>query len=143
MLLLNNVQPTAAGAYHVARVLRMREGAPLSVFDGGGLDVPVYLRDGLLDGHAIDGPAVIEEAAGVLKFRRRKEKAERRLQATEAGNKIDSVKPRTRLLPMLERLVEMGYGVSPASLRLDDLTEPNGWIDIARERLRELDRDLA
>lgn len=26
----------AAGAYHVARVLRMREGAPLSVFDGAG-----------------------------------------------------------------------------------------------------------
>lgn len=26
----------AAGAYHVARVLRMREGAPLSVFDGTG-----------------------------------------------------------------------------------------------------------
>ncbi len=28
----------AAGAYHVARVLRMREGAPLSVFDGAGGD---------------------------------------------------------------------------------------------------------
>lgn len=27
-----------AGAYHVARVLRMREGAPLSVFDGAGLE---------------------------------------------------------------------------------------------------------
>ena len=26
----------AAGAYHVARVLRMREGAPLSIFDGSG-----------------------------------------------------------------------------------------------------------
>src|SRR5688572_863671 len=26
----------SAGAYHVARVLRMREGAPLSVFDGSG-----------------------------------------------------------------------------------------------------------
>lgn len=28
----------AAGAYHVARVLRMRESAPLTVFDGGGND---------------------------------------------------------------------------------------------------------
>lgn len=28
----------AAGAYHVARVLRMREGAPLSVFDGSGME---------------------------------------------------------------------------------------------------------
>ena len=25
---------------------------------------------------------------------------------------------------------------------LDDLTEPNGWIDIARDRLRELDEEL-
>jgi len=29
---------SAAGAYHVARVLRMREGAPLVVFDGSGND---------------------------------------------------------------------------------------------------------
>ncbi len=29
---------SAAGAYHVARVLRMREGAPLLVFDGNGSD---------------------------------------------------------------------------------------------------------
>jgi radical SAM superfamily enzyme YgiQ (UPF0313 family) len=28
------------------------------------------------------------------------------------------------IVPILERLVAMGYGVSPASLRLDDLTEP-------------------
>lgn len=28
------------------------------------------------------------------------------------------------IVPMLERLIEMGYGISPASLRLDDLTEP-------------------
>ena len=28
------------------------------------------------------------------------------------------------IVPILERLVGMGYGVSPASLRLDDLTEP-------------------
>ncbi len=35
------------------------------VFDGGGVDVPVYFRDRLLDGHRIDGPAVVEEAASV------------------------------------------------------------------------------
>lgn len=29
---------SSAGAYHVARVLRMREGAPLIVFDGSGVD---------------------------------------------------------------------------------------------------------
>jgi len=28
------------------------------------------------------------------------------------------------IVPMLERLLAMGYGISPASLRLDDLTEP-------------------
>jgi radical SAM superfamily enzyme YgiQ (UPF0313 family) len=28
------------------------------------------------------------------------------------------------IVPILERLVAMGYGISPASLRLDDLTEP-------------------
>jgi 16S rRNA (uracil1498-N3)-methyltransferase len=30
----------SAGAYHVGRVLRMRPGAPLIVFDGGGMDYP-------------------------------------------------------------------------------------------------------
>jgi radical SAM superfamily enzyme YgiQ (UPF0313 family) len=28
------------------------------------------------------------------------------------------------IVPMMERFIEMGYGISPASLRLDDLTEP-------------------
>ena len=35
------------------------------VFEGGGVEVPVYFRDKLLDGHRIDGPAVVEEAASV------------------------------------------------------------------------------
>jgi N-methylhydantoinase A len=35
------------------------------VFDGGAIDTPVYFRDRLLDGHRIDGPAVVEEAASV------------------------------------------------------------------------------
>ena len=35
------------------------------VFEGGGMEVQVYFRDKLLDGHRIDGPAVIEEAASV------------------------------------------------------------------------------
>ena len=35
------------------------------VFEGGGMEVPVYFRDKLLDGHRIDGPAVVEEAASV------------------------------------------------------------------------------
>src|SRR3954464_5991657 len=32
----NEIALPPAGAYHIARVLRMREGAPLSVFDGVG-----------------------------------------------------------------------------------------------------------
>jgi N-methylhydantoinase A len=39
------------------------------VFDEGAIDTPVYFRDRLLDGHAIVGPAVIEEAASVTILR--------------------------------------------------------------------------
>ncbi len=41
--------------------------------------------DGVLNARPEDRRAVIEEAAGVLKFRRRKERAERRLEAAEAN----------------------------------------------------------
>ena len=41
--------------------------------------------DAVLNARAEDRRLIIEEAAGVLKFRRRKEKAERRLSATEAN----------------------------------------------------------
>jgi chromosome segregation protein len=41
--------------------------------------------DGVLNARPEERRAIIEEAAGVLKFRRRKEKAERRLEATEAN----------------------------------------------------------
>ena len=41
--------------------------------------------DGVLNARPEDRRAIIEEAAGVLKFRRRKEKSERRLDATEAS----------------------------------------------------------
>src|SRR3954447_18708895 len=41
--------------------------------------------DAVLNARAEDRRLIIEEAAGVLKFRRRKEKAERRLTATEAS----------------------------------------------------------
>ena len=39
------VSISAAGAYHVARVLRMRPGAPLIVFDGSGMDFPSEIVD--------------------------------------------------------------------------------------------------
>ncbi len=41
--------------------------------------------DAVLNAKATDRRAIIEEAAGVLKYRKRKEKAERRLSATEAN----------------------------------------------------------
>jgi len=41
--------------------------------------------DNVLDARPEDRRLIIEEAAGILKFRRRKEKAERRLEATEAN----------------------------------------------------------
>ena len=42
---------------------------------------------------------------------------------------------------ILERLVEMGYGISPASLRLDDLTEP--IVSLLRAERRAVDHDRA
>src|ERR671927_1518635 len=43
------------------------------------------ILDAVLDARPEDRRLIVEEAAGVLKFRRRKEKAERRLEATEAN----------------------------------------------------------
>ncbi|HUF32782.1 MAG TPA: chromosome segregation protein SMC [Acidimicrobiales bacterium] len=61
--------------------------------------------DGILNARPEDRRAVIEEAAGILKFRRRKEKAERRLEATE-GNLLrvsDLLREVRRQLRPLER----------------------------------------
>ncbi len=41
----------SAGAYHVGRVLRMRAGAPLTVFDGSGNDYPSEIVD--IDGDTV------------------------------------------------------------------------------------------
>src|SRR3954462_11049599 len=64
--------------------------------------------DAVLTARPEDRRAVIEEAAGVLKYRRRKEKAERRLQATE-GNLLrqqDLLREVRRQLKPLERQAE-------------------------------------
>ncbi|MGI8758666.1 MAG: AAA family ATPase, partial [Acidimicrobiales bacterium] len=64
--------------------------------------------DAVLEARPEERRAVIEEAAGVLKFRRRKEKAERRLEATE-GNLVrlsDLVREVRRQLRPLERQAE-------------------------------------
>jgi radical SAM superfamily enzyme YgiQ (UPF0313 family) len=44
--------------------------------------------------------------------------------ATRVGLVSIALCDHPEIVPILERLLEMGYGVSPASLRLDDLTEP-------------------
>src|SRR5256714_7205720 len=64
--------------------------------------------DSVLTARPEDRRAVIEEAAGVLKYRRRKEKAERRLEATE-GNLLrlqDLLREVRRQLRPLERQAE-------------------------------------
>ncbi len=64
--------------------------------------------DAVLEARPEERRAVIEEAAGVLKFRRRKEKAERRLESTE-GNLVrlsDLVREVRRQLRPLERQAE-------------------------------------
>src|SRR5207237_4985306 len=61
--------------------------------------------DAVLNSRPEDRRAIIEEAAGVLKFRKRKEKAERRLEATE-GNLLrltDLLREVRRQLRPLER----------------------------------------
>jgi radical SAM superfamily enzyme YgiQ (UPF0313 family) len=44
--------------------------------------------------------------------------------ATRVGLVSIALCDHPEIVPILERLLEMGYGISPASLRLDDLTEP-------------------
>jgi chromosome segregation protein len=64
--------------------------------------------DGVLNARPEDRRAIIEEAAGVLKYRKRKEKAERRLDATE-GNLLrvqDLLREVRRQLRPLERQAE-------------------------------------
>ena len=64
--------------------------------------------DAVLNARPEDRRAIIEEAAGVLKYRRRKEKAERRLDATEANllRVQDLLREVRRQLRPLERQAE-------------------------------------
>lgn len=64
--------------------------------------------DAVLNARPEDRRAIIEEAAGVLRFRRRKEKAERRLEATEASlmRVQDLLREVRRQLRPLERQAE-------------------------------------
>ncbi|HYV58760.1 MAG TPA: AAA family ATPase [Acidimicrobiia bacterium] len=123
--------------------------------------------DEVLTAQAADRRAVIEEAAGVLKFRKRRERAERRLEATE-GNMLrlnDLVREVARQLRPLEKQADAArrYGGVEAELRairlylagheiagrqarlerLHDARNENAEKErLVRARLRELDRDV-
>ncbi|HZB71153.1 MAG TPA: AAA family ATPase, partial [Acidimicrobiales bacterium] len=89
--------------------------------------------DAVLDARPEDRRAVIEEAAGILKYRRRKERAERRLAATEAdllrlGDLLREVR---RTLRPLERQAE-------AARRHEELA-----AELAALRLHLAGRELA
>ncbi|HMF04440.1 MAG TPA: AAA family ATPase, partial [Acidimicrobiia bacterium] len=123
--------------------------------------------DEVLTAHATDRRAVIEEAAGVLKFRKRRERAERRLEATEANllRLNDLVREVARQLRPLEKQADAArrYGGVEAELRairlylagheiagrqarlerLRDARDENAEKErLVRARLRELDRDV-
>ncbi|HEY4396406.1 MAG TPA: AAA family ATPase, partial [Acidimicrobiia bacterium] len=123
--------------------------------------------DEVLTAQPADRRAVIEEAAGVLKFRKRRERAERRLEATE-GNLLrlnDLVREVGRQLRPLEkqadaarrhggveaelraiRLYLAGHEIAGRQARLERLhdarNENSEKERLVRARLRELDRSV-
>src|SRR6476661_9007636 len=105
--------------------------------------------DAVLNARAEDRRLIIEEAAGVLKFRRRKEKAERRLSATEANltRVQDLLREVRRQLRPLERQADAArrYGDLVAELRAlrvhvagRELTGLRSRLDGAAQRRIEL-----
>ncbi|WP_419946884.1 chromosome segregation SMC family protein [Candidatus Poriferisodalis sp.] len=77
--------------------------------------------------------ALIEEAAGVLKFRRRKERAERRLESTEANvtRLADLQRELRRQLRPLERQAEAARRHADLSAQLAELQLYNAGRDLA------------
>ena len=89
--------------------------------------------DAILNSRPEDRRAVIEEAAGVLKFRKRREKAERRLEATE-GN----------LLRLNDLLREVRRGLGPLQKQADAARRHDGVVDELRTiRMHLVGRELA
>ena len=72
--------------------------------------------DAVLNARPEDRRAIIEEAAGVLKYRKRKEKAERRLDATEA-NLLRAAGPAARGAPPAAPARAPGRGRPPPRRR--------------------------
>lgn len=103
--------------------------------------------EGVLSARAEDRRAVIEEAAGVLKYRRRKEKSERRLAASEANlNRLsDVVREIRRQLRPLERQAEAARRHGDLVAELSGLRRflAGREIDQLRQRVRQLTQDQA
>ncbi len=84
--------------------------------------------DTILNSRPEDRRAVVEEAAGILKFRKRREKAERRLEATE-GN----------LLRLQDLVREVRRGLGPLQRQADAARRHDGLV----EELRDIRLHLA
>ncbi|MGZ6994480.1 MAG: AAA family ATPase, partial [Acidimicrobiia bacterium] len=89
--------------------------------------------DAVLTSRPEDRRAVIEEAAGVLKYRKRRERAERRLEATE-GN----------LLRLNDLLREVRRGLAPLQKQADAARRHDGLVEELRTiRLHLVGHELA
>ncbi len=89
--------------------------------------------DAILTSRPEDRRGVIEEAAGVLKYRKRRERAERRLEATE-GN----------LLRLNDLLREVRRGLTPLQKQADAARRHDGLVDELRAiRLHLVGHELA
>ncbi|WP_420619668.1 chromosome segregation protein SMC [Candidatus Poriferisocius sp.] len=103
--------------------------------------------EGVLNARPEDRRAVIEEAAGVLKYRRRKEKSERRLAASEANltRLSDVVREIRRQLRPLERQAEAARRHGGLLAELGGLRRhlAGQEIDQLRRRVRQLTQDQA
>ncbi len=101
--------------------------------------------DAVLTARAEDRRAIIEEAAGVLKYRKRKEKAERRLEATEANllRVQDLIREVRRQLRPLERQADAArrYEEVAAELRALRLYLSGREIAALRDQLASLDSE--
>ncbi|MCZ7536717.1 MAG: AAA family ATPase [Acidimicrobiia bacterium] len=88
--------------------------------------------DAVLNARPEDRRGVIEEAAGILKFRRRKEKAERRLDATEAN-----------LLRLTDLLREVRRQLRPLERQADAARRHDGLVaDLRAVRLHLSGREI-
>ena len=103
--------------------------------------------DAVLNARPEDRRSIIEEAAGVLKYRKRKEKAERRLEGTEANllRVQDLLREVRRQLRPLERQADAArrHGDLVAELRALQLYLAGREVSSHRIRLNTLARDRA